>query len=118
MDRLIYLLHTVAGRKHYGDLLHEANRVGAVYSESYVEYEGRLFKEPNYELIEARLALDAIWDGEKSMNRGATEQNSQLAKKRAPELDTDPKVVKARRSLGIPRGGFKDLEAAHQWSLR
>jgi len=116
LDRLIYLLHTVAGRKYHGDLLREANRGGAVYSESSVEYEGRLFEEPNYELIEARFALDAIWDGEESKRQGATEQNRQLAKKRAPELHRDPKVVNARRSLGIPRGGFKDLEAALEWA--
>lgn len=116
LDNLMYLLHTVAGRKYYGDLLREANKVGAVYSESCVEYEGRLFEEPNYELIEARFALDAIWDGEAAMMRGATEQNRQLVKKWAPELDRDPKVVKARRSLGIPSDGFKDLEAAYEWA--
>lgn len=116
LDNLMYLLHTVAGRKYYGDLLREANKVGAVYSESCVEYEGRLFEEPNYELIEARFALDAIWDGEESKRQGATEQNRQLAKKRAPEFHRDPNVVNARRSLGIPRGGFKDPEAALEWA--
>jgi len=117
---LLLGLRSVRGLKYYPDLLTETRKVGALRSEPYaprgqvVDY----IEEPIYELIEARFALDAIWDGEASRKRGATEQNRQLAKRRAPELDTNPKVVKARRSLGIPRGGFKDVEGAFQWSQK
>lgn len=118
LAELCNLLEWYAGDVYWDDLLREARRVGAAYSEPHIPYEGRWYGGIDYELIEARFALDAIWDGEASKKHGATEQNRQLAKRRAPELDTSPKVVKARRSLRIPRGGFKDVEAAFQWSQK
>lgn len=117
LDELIRLLTEKAAKVFDYRIWAEAQTVGAVRSETYVyEEDVRRRELPDYDLIEGRFALDAIWDGEASKKRGATEQNRQLAKRRAPELDTNRKVVKARRSLGIPGGGFKDVEAAFQWS--
>jgi len=115
---LLLGLGSVRGLKYYPDLLTETRRVGALRSEPYaprgqvVDY----IEEPIYELIDTRFALDAIWDGEESMKRGATEKNRLLVKKLEPQLDGDAKVAKARRSLRIPPNGFKDLEAAYQWA--
>lgn len=117
LDRLIHLLDRLAEELYAVDLLDEAEMVGAVRPLTVV-HEGRVFKieGPNDELIEARFALDAIWDGEEARKHGATEENRRLAKKRAPELDRHPKVVKARQEVDIPQGGFKELEAAYQWA--
>jgi len=117
LDRLIHLLDRLAEELYAVDLLDEAEMVGAVRPLTVV-HEGRVFKieGPNDELIEARFALDAIWDGKEAMRRGTTKENRRLAKKRAPELDRDPKVVKARQEVDIPQGGFKDLQAAYQWA--
>jgi len=118
LNDLMYLLATLAGESYREDLLHEARRVGAVRSRSYV-HEGAVvnhLEEPNYELIEARFSLDGIWDREPSMFFGTREDYKQLVKALARKLDGDPKVVEVRRSLDIPPDGFKDLDAAHQWS--
>ena len=119
LGELIHLLHARAGRTYWEDLLLEAKRVGAVRSWSSVQ-DGRVvtaWEDPDYDLIEARFALDAIWDEEGSKRAGTSEHNQGLARKRSRELHGDPRVVKARRSLDIPQGGFKDLDAAHEWAL-
>ena len=73
-------------------------------------------EEPDYELIEARFALDSIWDEERSLHRGTTGRNRQRVTQLSRQLDGDPNVAKTRRSLDIPPDGFKDLDAAHQWA--
>jgi len=100
------------------DLLDEARRVGVIRTERFA-YKGQTveIEEPDEGFIEARFALDAIWDGEGSMVLGSTEHNRRLVKKLSPELDRDPKPAKARRSLGIPASGFQSVDAAHQWAL-
>jgi len=119
LDKLVYVLDRAAGEEYNNHLLFEAQRVGAVRGGSLVHWWGRDLKlggEPDYELIEAGYALDAIWDGKASKKHGTTEDNRWLAKSLRPKLDEDGKVVEARQQLDIPPSGFKDLEAAYQWA--
>jgi len=117
LHEVLDVLDSYAGRQYRNMLLGEAQKVDAIRARSLVD-EGRVSWVVEDELIEARFALDAIWDGEASTVLGTTEHDRRLAKKLAPKLHSDPKVVEARRSLGIDPGGFQDLDAAHQWALQ
>lgn len=120
LDELANLLDNLALAPANQLYLLEAQRVGAVPSEGFV-FEGRVYQtqrtldESERELIEARYALDCIWDREPLMDC-TTERNMQLAKSLKPKLDRDPKVGEVRRSLDIPPEGFEDLDSAHQWA--
>jgi len=114
---LIYLLDKSAGQRYRGELLDEARTVNAIRTERVVAW-GQVLEveEPNEELIRRRFALDAIWDGQQSMVLGTTECNRRLVKKLVPRLDGHPEVDALRRSLGIPPGGFPDVDDACKWS--
>jgi len=109
LQGLIYLLHAHAPQTYWESLVEHARTVDAVLSVNDLE-------KPNLELIEARFALDSIWDEERSMLLGAPERLRRGARKMSGQLDGDPNVAKTRRSLNIPPDGFKDLDAAHQWA--
>lgn len=111
LAELMHILIARAAENYWGDLLELAQMVGAVRTVNGLEG-------PDDELIGARFALDAIWDEEATMRRGATGHNRRSAKELARKLDADPKVDGVRRSLGIPEGGFKELDAAHDWSQK
>ena len=116
LAELCRLLEWYAGEVYWDDLLREAGRVGAAYSEPHIPYEGRWYGGIDYALIEARFALDAIWDEERLLRRGTSERNRQRARSLARDLYGDPKVEEVRKSLSISPGGFQDLDAAHEWA--
>jgi len=119
LETVLDRLDEMDGQHYRLDLMDQARKVGAIRIKR-LAYKGQTVEidEPDEGLIEARFALDAIWDGEGSMVLGSTEHNRRLAKKLSPELDRDPKTAKARRSLGIPASGFQSVDAAHQWALQ
>lgn len=116
LAELCRLLEWYAGDVYWDDLLREAGRVGAAYSEPHTAYEGRWYGGIDYDLIQARFALEAIWDEERSLRHGTTERNRQRARSLARDLYGDPKVEEVRKSLSISPGGFQDLDAAHEWA--
>jgi len=109
LEGLVYLLDRDAGQTYRDRLVGWAAKVDAV-----LLVDDRM--KPNLELIEARFALDSIWDEKRSMRLGAPQYLRRRATKRSRQLDGDPNVAKTRRSLDIPPDGFKDLDAAHQWA--
>lgn len=116
LAELCRLLEWYAGDVYWEDLGREARRVGAAHPEAHTDYEGRWYGGIDYDLIEARFALEAIWDEERSLRRGTTERNRQRARSLARDLYGDPKVEEVRKSLSISPGGFQDLDAAHEWA--